>query len=147
LDLLHHRLNLLLVVGRLNNVGGKNQLKLGIRHRLRTVALLESATGIRHDPWRFIGAVNLTVGAWAGLRRPRSPSRGLLAGRRCLLRASSQLGLVFRLFSLESLRGTRFDLGLRYGGSEGRAIRSYSTPFARSNKKNHLRRARLVLSL
>ena len=48
-ELAKHRLKLLLVVGRLHHVGRDHQQTARRHRRLRVVALLEPATGHRHD--------------------------------------------------------------------------------------------------
>ncbi len=97
LHLLHHRLDLLLVVGGLGDMRDEDQHRFGIDHRLGVVALLETAAGHLHDPRLFVGQVDLIIRARAGLGRLRWLAARLLAGRRFLLCARNHLGGVFCL--------------------------------------------------
>ncbi len=79
IDFGQHRLELLLVVGRLDDVGGNQQQTALGDHSLSVVALLESAAGNRHDTGFFIRQIDLICRTRPLDWRFRRLAAGLLA--------------------------------------------------------------------
>ena len=113
--MLQHRLDLLLVVGRLNHIGRHHQQAARRHRRLRVVALIEAAARHRHDARLFVGEIDLIVRPRPLGRRLRRLAAGLLARGRRLGRARRELGLMLGLLARVALLGARFDLRPRLG--------------------------------
>ena len=112
-DLLQHRRDLLLVVGRLNHCRGDHQKARRRHHRLRVVALVEAAARHRHNP--RISSVRLI---WSFGCGPSTGGAGglpplLLAIRSRLGLPRRQLGAMLSRLPREAFRGARLDLGAR----------------------------------
>jgi hypothetical protein len=113
--LAQHRLDLLLVVGGLHDIGGDYQQAV-VRHRgLCVVALLEAAAGRRHDPRFLVGQVDLVARPGTRDRRCRRLAAGLLAACLGLGLARRHLGFIFGLLAGQALAGARLDLAARLG--------------------------------
>ena len=108
-DLVQHRLKLLLVVGGLHHIGGHHQQAARGHHRLRVVALFETAARHRHDTRLFVGQIDLVGGQRTFHRRLRRLATGLLARRCGLCFPRRELRLMLGLLPLEPLLGTRLD--------------------------------------
>ena len=96
-ELVQHWLDLLLVIGRLDDIAGDHQQAIRRHCGLGIVALIKAAAGDRHDARCVIGQIDLVGG-------PRTRSRGFgrlaprfLAGLLGPRLARRQLGLIRRL--------------------------------------------------
>ena len=127
-DLAQHRLDLVLVVGRLDHVGRHHQQAADGDRRLRVVALIEAAAGHRHDAQVFIGQIDLIARQLPLGRRLRRLAARLLARRRRLGRARRHFGFVLRHLARMAFLGPRLDLrprlgDLAYQGRQPRSLR------------------------
>ena len=108
-DLVQHRLELLLVVGRLHHIGGDHQQAVRRHRRLRVVALLEAAAGHRHDARVLVGQIDLiggsgpSTGGAGGLPPGFLPVAAVLAARAASLASCSACSRAWRSFARASI--------------------------------------------
>ena len=115
LDLVQHRFELLLVVGRLAH-GARHHQQTSRRHRgLGVVALIKAAAGHRHDAQLLVGQVDLVVGPRPFERRFGRLAAGLFPARLRLRLPRRELGFVLRLLARMAFLGPRRDLRPRLG--------------------------------
>ncbi len=114
-DLVQHRFELLLVVGRLAHRARHHQQASRRNRGLSVVALVEAAAGHRHNARVFIGQVDLVIGTRPLDRRLGRPAAGLFPARLGLRLPRRELGFVLRLFARMAFLGPRLDLLARLG--------------------------------
>jgi hypothetical protein len=100
LDLLDHWHQLLIVVGRLRDLGGDDQHAAGGHDRLRVVAPVKAAASDLHDARVFIRQIDLILRAHTARWWLRRSTGRLLARAFLLLGARSHFSLVFGLLAL-----------------------------------------------
>ena len=148
-DLVQHRLDLLLVVGSLNHIHSNPQ-HASCRHSgLCIVALLEAATGCRHDARLFIGEIDLIARQQSLGWRLRRLAARLPARRRGLGRARREFGFMLGQFSRVTLPGPRFNLRARFGDLAQTLLEPHGVDVEGRERKAHGKasRARGVANL
>ncbi len=114
-DLLQHRFDLVLVVGRLNHIDGHDQKTSRCDRGLRIVALIEAAARHRHDARLRVRQVDLIGRQRPFGRRRRRLAPGLLARRRDLRLACRHFGFVLGHLARMPFLGPRLHGRARLG--------------------------------
>ncbi len=109
--LFQHRLNLALVVGSLDHIGGHDQKAARSHGGLGVVALPKAAARHRHDPRFFVGEIDLVAWPRPFERRRGRFSARLLACRLGFFRPRCHFLRVFCLLALKTLFCPRLQLG------------------------------------